>query len=312
MTMQLLDAERTAAALDYQAVADAVAEIMALAADGRTQAPPRGVMPLPRDGTLLLMPATDGEVAVTKLVTVHPGNSAHGLPTIQGEMSVMDAATGRRLALVDGATVSARRTAAVSLLAAQRLAPRADTPMLVYGAGTQARVHIEAFREGLGTDSVFIHSRTRSRAEDLAEHARGLGMRAEIVDDPRQCLEQVRLLVTATTSLEPILPESLPEDAFVAAVGAFRAHMAELPGALLRQGQVIVDTPEGAREEAGDLIQAAAAGDFDWNRALDLADIVTGGARPSDGPVLFKSVGQSLWDLAAGRVIARTLTSAAQ
>lgn len=305
--MQVLDATATARLLDYQRIADAVAQIIELEREGRTAAPPRGVMALPEDGTLLLMPATDGEVAVTKLVTVHPGNSAHGLPTIQGEMSVMEAATGRRLALVDGATVSARRTAAVSLLAAQHLAPRTDTPLFVYGAGTQARVHIEAFREGLGIGAVYVHSRTRERAESLATYARELGLDAKVVDDPADALADCRLVVAATTATAPILPETLAEDTFVAAVGAFRAHMAELPPALIRGGAVVVDTREGAREEAGDLIQAGEAGAFRWDDALDLADVISGGVRPERGPVLFKSVGQSLWDLAAGRVIAAAM-----
>jgi ornithine cyclodeaminase len=305
--MRVLDATATADLLGYQRVADAVAEVIGLERQGRTQAPPRGVMALPEDGTLLLMPATDGEVAITKLVTVHPRNGARQLPTIQGEMSVMDAATGRRLALVDGATVSARRTAAVSLLAAQRLAPRTDTPLFVYGAGTQARVHIEAFREGFGTDTVYLYSRTRERAESLAEHARRLGMRAQVVSDPQQALAECRLVVAATTATRPILPERLPEDTFVAAVGAFRPHMAELPPQLVASGAVVIDTEDGARDEAGDLIQAAEQGAFRWSDALELAAVICDGHRPAGGPVLFKSVGQSLWDLAAGRVIAKAL-----
>ncbi|HKJ95998.1 MAG TPA: delta(1)-pyrroline-2-carboxylate reductase family protein [Gammaproteobacteria bacterium] len=305
--MRILDAEQTRAALGYVAIADAVAEVLERRAAGKTTAPPRGVMELPEDATLLLMPATDGDIAVTKLVTVHPRNGSHGLPTIQGEMVILEAATGRRLALVDGGTVSARRTAAVSLLAARELAPRRDAPMLVIGAGTQARVHIEAFREGLGVSDVRIHSRTRSRAEELAEHARSLGMTARVVDDPAEGLDEVRLVVAATTSTEPVVPVGLADDTFVAAVGAYRSHMAELPGALLARSPVVVDTLEGAQEEAGDLIRAAGDGDFDWSRAMTLERVLQGERPRTGGVIVFKSVGQSLWDLAAGRVLAATV-----
>lgn len=303
--MEWLNRAETLAALDYQAVADACAEVLDLARAGRTQCPPRGVLPLAADGTLLLMPATDGDIAITKLVTVHPGNSQLELPTIQGEMVVMDATTGRRQVLADGGAVSARRTAAVSLLAAQRLAPRTDTPMLVYGAGTQAEVHLEAMHRGLGITRAYICSRTRPRAEALAERMNQQGMQVSVVDDPNTVLDDVRLIVAATTATTPFLPESLPDDVFIAAVGAFRAHMAELPPALIANARVVIDTEEGAREEAGDLIQAAAQGQFDWDRATTLEAVVCDQQPPTGtGPLVFKSVGQSLWDLAAGRVLA--------
>jgi len=85
-------------------------------------------------------------------------------------------------------------------------------------------------------------------------------------------------------------------------VGAFKPDMAELSPTLIANGNVIVDTLEGAKCEAGDLIQAAAAGTFRWDEAQPLQAVV-GNAMPRlDGPVLFKSVGQSLWDLAAARL----------
>jgi len=308
MTMRHLDRQQTLERLDYPALADACARVLASARDGHTECPARGAMGLAEGGTLLLMPATDGRLAITKLVTVHPHNSRHARPTIQGEMVVLDAATGERRLLVDGGAVSARRTAAVSLLAARQLAPRTDTPMLVYGAGTQARTHLEAFRDGLGVREAYLHSRTHSRAEALAAKMNQAGMHVQVTDDPAGVLDEVRLIVTATTATQPILPETLPADSFVAAVGAFRAHMAEVPPALLAHSRVVIDTAEGAREEAGDLIQASKAGQFDWQQATTLEAVVLDGATPiGNGPVLFKSVGQSLWDLAAGQVLAASL-----
>lgn len=86
------------------------------------------------------MPAADEEMAITKLVTVHTGNSRPdiGLPTVQAEVPV----------ILDGEVVTRRRTAALSLLAAQTLAPNPSGPLLVVGAGTQARYHVEALLMG--------------------------------------------------------------------------------------------------------------------------------------------------------------------
>lgn len=287
--------------LPYGPLAESIREVVLAAAEGRATAPPRVRVPLPEGGTLLVMPASDGELAITKLVTVHPRNASRGLPTIRGEVVVLAAETGERLGLLDGGAVTARRTAALSLLAARALAPRPESPLLVVGAGTQGRSHLEAFREGLGVRRAFIASRTPQSAEGLAAHARDLGMEARAVRRPEEALAEARLVVTATTSREPVLPEKLHPETFVAAVGAYTPEAAELPPALVAEGSVFVDTLEGAREEAGDLIRAAAAGAFRWEEATEFAGALREGKRPAGGPVIFKSVGHALWDLAAAR-----------
>ena len=300
--MRVLTPEETAARLPYGELADAIREVALSAADApeETHAPSRLTLPLPNGAFLLAMPAADIDVAITKLVTVHPENAERGLPTIQGEVVVMESETGSRLGLLDGATVTARRTAALSLLAARTLAPDPGGDLLIVGAGTQARAHLEAFREDLGTRRVSIASRTRANAESLAEHAKRLGLEAQVIDDPREALADASLVVTATTSTEPVLPDEVPEDVFVAAVGAFRPGMAELPPGLLSRAKVVVDTMEGAKEEAGDLLSAHEVGAFDWSDAIPLVEALRD-VPDSGGPVVFKSVGHALWDLAAAR-----------
>ena len=298
--MEILDARETGARLPYPELADSIREVMNGRREGKLDAPSRLVLPLPEGGNLLVMPAADDELAITKLVTVHPGNARRELPTIQGEVVVMEAGTGTRLGILDGAAVTAKRTAALSLLAARTLARRPDGPLLVVGAGTQARSHLEAFHEGLGVSKVLLTSRTTERADSLAEHARSLGMDARVVDGPQEALDEVSLIVTATTSHEPVLPEEIPDNIFIAAVGAFDPEMAELAPGLVGSSSVVVDTIEGVREEAGDLIEAQRAGAFDWEDATQLEDALLWRESP-EGPIVFKSVGHALWDLAAAR-----------
>lgn len=298
--MEILSPEETAARLPYAELVESIREVALARREGGMQAPPRTAMPLPKGGILLVMPASDGETSITKLVTVHPENAGCGLPTIQGEVIVMEAATGTRLGLLDGATVTARRTAALSLLAAKELAPHPEGPLLIVGAGTQARAHMEAFHEGLGVSRVFLASRTRERATTLAEHAATLGMEVRVVDSPEQALDKVKLVVTATTSREPVLTEKVSEDVFIAAVGSFEPETAEIPTALVSRSSVVVDTLDGAKEEAGDLIQAKEIGAFDWKRAILLEKALSEPTQP-DGPIIFKSVGDASWDLAAAR-----------
>jgi 1-piperideine-2-carboxylate/1-pyrroline-2-carboxylate reductase [NAD(P)H] len=298
--VEILDAKGTADRLPYPALADSIREVALAMNSGGMRAPSRFALPLREGGILLVMPASDRDIAITKLVTVHPENPERGLPTIQGEVVVMDATTGERLGLLEGGVVTARRTAALSMLAARELAPRPDGPLLIVGAGTQGRAHLEAFHAGLGVSRAFISSRSAKSAISLSGHARSLGMEAEAVEGPEEVIGDVSLVVTATTSKEPILREEIPEGSFVAAVGAFEPEAAEVPPALISGSRIFVDTLEGAKEEAGDLIQAERAGAFAWEDATELQEALRSPERPAE-TVVFKSVGHALWDLAAAR-----------
>ena len=114
MSDAILSPAQTARALPVPALAQ---EIAALLQDPSVAVPPRIVQPLDGGGSLFVMPAADARVAITKLISFIPGNAQRGLPTIQGDIVVFDVQTGQRVALLDGPTVTARRTAAVSLLA---------------------------------------------------------------------------------------------------------------------------------------------------------------------------------------------------
>lgn len=296
-TSALLSAAQTAACLPYPALLE---ELERLLLDSNVQVPPRLVLPLTGGGSLFVMPATDSHVAMTKLITFTPGNAGTGRAAIQGDVVVFDVASGERRQVLDGPTVTARRTAAVSLLAAQRLAPNLHGPLLIIGAGVQGKAHLEAFAAVLPIREVVIASRSVASAQALAEHARVLGLQACVTDDANAALADCPLAVTCTPANAVVL-EALPRtDAFVAAVGAFTPGMAELGAGLCRhfaaQGTLCIDTSD-ARHEAGDLLLAG----LDVSRLMTLADVIRQGRGTAKGPVLFKSCGWAGWDLAAAR-----------
>ncbi|CAG9182458.1 delta(1)-pyrroline-2-carboxylate reductase family protein [Cupriavidus respiraculi] len=310
MSTTLLDAAATAARLPYPELAQAIAAMLAELRAGTAFAPPRVALPVGDaargQGTLLVMPARNADLVMTKNITVHAGNPARGLPAILGEVVVADAHTGERLALLDGPTVTGRRTAAVSLLAAQTFAARPDGELLIVGAGVQAMTHLEAFAAGLPLRRVWLHSRTADKAEALAAHARTLGLQAEVATSAAAVLPRVSMVVTVTSSLRPVLPDLdsglWRDDHFIAAVGAFRPEMCELPPALCRHasatGRLLADTLFGIEEEAGDLLQAG----VDWAtvQPFETAILAADAIRARGGcPLVFKSVGYALWDLAA-------------
>lgn len=302
MTSTALSPEQTAQVLPYPQLVQSIRGVLS---DPSVAVPARTVLPLVGGGSLFVMPAADERVAITKLITFIPDNAQRGLPAIQGDVLVFDARDGRRLHILHGPTVTARRTAAVSLLAAMELAPRPEGKMLIVGAGVQGRSHLDAFVQGLGVREVLVASRTRSSADALVAHGRSLGVQAHRADDPDAALAECTLVVSCTSAQEVALRAVPRDDAFVCAVGAFTPQMVEWAPDVCRQvakrGLVVVDSRD-ADHEAGDLLQAG----LDVRGLPSLADIVSprsswASPAPANGPIFFKSCGWAGWDLAAAR-----------
>lgn len=309
--MRTFDFATTHQLLPYPELADELRAVLRDKRAGITIAPQRLALPIGDGGVLFVMPAADQDIAITKLVTAHPRNAERGLPSIHGEVIVMNARTGERLMLLDGQAVTARRTAALSLLAAQTLASEEAKrgALLIIGAGAQGKAHLEALGRWLPANDVFIFSRTFANAEALAHHGRMMGINAEAIGTVSDMLPTCGIIVTATTSRQPVLEDRVRDDALVIAVGAYSAEMTELPAGLVRRARIFADTLEGARAEAGDLIQA----NVDWSRVTPLEAVVAEAAptisadATPPSPVVFKSVGHALWDLAAARLAARNM-----
>jgi ornithine cyclodeaminase len=297
-----LDPQQTADALPYQLLAQ---EIERLLVDTSVVVPPRLVQRLSDQSSLFVMPASDTKLAITKLITWVADNPLRGLPSIQGEVMVFDVRDGRRLCLLDGPTVTAHRTAAVSLLAAQKLAPNTAGKLLLVGAGVQARAHLHAFVHGLGVKEVVVSSRTRASAQLLVDEAQAMGLQAQIAESADDALADCSLVVSATSAQQIALRARPREDAFVCAIGAFTPAMVEwapeVCAYMAKHGRVYVDTRD-ADHEAGDLLQAG----LDVTTFPTLQALVRGevsGGYSENGPVFFKSCGWAGWDLAAARCV---------
>ncbi len=298
--MRWLDAAATAQALPWAALLDELAAVCREHRAGKIHCPPRLVLPLPGDATLLVMPAISADISITKLVTVHPHNRERGLPTIAGEVVVLDSVTGARLALLDGPTLTARRTAAVSFLALRYLALQAPREVLIVGGGAQALAHGQALR-ALYPDARLWLQGHRQAPGFAAE------LQAELLAFEDQASRRWDLVIAATTSRVPVLQAGVGAGALVLGVGAYRHDMVELPPELVRSAQVFVDDAEGAQAEAGDLLAAGLT-----QAQPSLEDLVLGQGVLNDGRTrVFKSVGCARWDLAAARLAARSLPGSA-
>lgn len=314
--MRIVSAEEVAAATPYPALIDALSA--AFAEPGAVEAPPRAHHAMAVEGraerTLLLMPAWDRDgLTVVKLVTVAPDNGERGLPAVQGAVLVGDAETGAWRLALDGGELTARRTAAASALAARHLARGDASRLFVVGTGRLSTALIEAHAAALPLSEVRVWGRRPAAVSRVVEWARARGF-----DAGPATLEEgagwADVISCATLSERPLIEGAwLRPGAHVDLVGAFRPSMRETDGAAVARASVFVDTMAGARGEAGDLLQAAAEGVFDYaDVRADLAALCSGahrGRASADEITLFKSVGASLEDFAAARLAALRLAA---
>jgi len=297
-TVRVFDAAQTAQLLPYQAIVQELATTAPEYEQGKIISPPRAVVPLGPDGCLISMPATAHDLGVHKLVSFVPGNTQRGLATIHGVVTVCDAATGRPLFLLDGPEVTGRRTTAVSMLAIQTLAPSAPQDILLFGTGIQARHHVQAIHELYPDATIRVRGRTAAATRAFCERMQAI--------HPSPCPdaipETVDVVITVTTSTDPVYDAPARAGRLIIAVGAFQPGMAEIGTTTLDGSQIFCDDLAGARHEAGDLLRAK----VDWARVRSLGSLLQDGAG-SAGPFVFKSVGSAAWDLAAARAAVTAL-----
>jgi len=301
-----VDAARLEAALPFAAAVDALAEGF-----GATlpESPERSHFTLAGGGELLLMPAHGPQGAGVKLVTLCRTNPSRGLPLIHGVFALFDPDTLALEALVDGAALTAMRTAAVSALATRLLAREDAERLVIFGAGRQARAHLDAMLAVRPIRWVGVVDPDRGHADALLAEARRHGLAAEAVD--ADAVATADLICTCTTSATPVLDGArVMPGAHVNAMGAYRPHDRELDAALMARGRIVVETRAAALAEAGDLVLAIAEGAISADDVVaDLAEVLAGApARRSDEDVtVFKSVGVAFEDLVVARAACRRL-----
>lgn len=269
--------------------------------------------------TLLLMPAwndfnaagssKDGFVGV-KVVTVSPDNNSVGKPAVMGVYLLLDGATGEPLALIDGQRLTLWRTACASALASSYLSRADSRRLLVIGAGALAPFLARAHSAVRPVDEIRIWNRTPANARKVAAELSAEGHSVTVADDLDDAVSWADIVSSATISSEPLVRgRSLREGTHVDLVGAFSPSMRESDDDAVRRARIYVDTRAGATKEAGDIVQAVAAGVINVDSiAGDLFELTRGEApgRGSDREItLFKSVGAALEDLAAGIAVYR-------
>ena len=279
-------------------------------ASGQAQNPLRTVL-APGLGWFATMPAFvragPAPALGAKLVTAFPGNATCGIPTHQALVVLVDHETGVPLAVVAGKTITERRTAAVSVLATQRLAARPRGTLALLGAGAQARAHLEAFVDASLVTSARVWSRSAERAERLALYGRTLGTDSSVAAEPAAALAGADVIVTATSAAQPFFAsQDIADGAHLNAVGACVADRRELPASLVAEAAIYVDSREAAARESGDIVLAMRElGDEGISIRAELGEMLADPTRcdPPARVTIFESLGLGIEDVACAAYV---------
>ena len=287
------DEEKVRALLSYDALIPAIRQALMDFSAGRVQQPVRTIMPVTSGGGWFgVMPAVYGTVMGAKMVTFYPGNAERQMHTHMAIIQLFRSDTGEPLATMDGRLITEMRTAAVSAVAIDHLAHPEAKVLGILGSGVQARSHVRA----LAGIRSFAEVRVWSRSQDHAQQFAGeIGAR---VTTAEQAVSGADVVLALTSSPVPVLfGRWLSPDAMVCAIGAATPDRRELDDEVMR-GAVVVESREAALKEAGDIVLARAQVAAEIGELLNGAQIDRGGR-----PVVFKSVGIAVEDIAAAKLV---------
>jgi alanine dehydrogenase len=249
-----------------------------------------------------------------KWVSVFPLNALKGKPTVIGTIILNSPQTGERLAVIEGNTITALRTAAVASLAAARLANPAPKQLAIVGAGLQARFQLKALLARYGKFSkIKVWGYIKGEADKFCGSFPGVrGL--EPAGDVRSCVCDADLIVTCTSSRKPLVMNKwVREGAHINAIGADAKGKEELDPKLVRRAAVVVDEWEQA-SHSGEINVPVSKGLFGKKRLrAELAEVVSekkAGRRTKREITIFDSTGLAILDIYFARYLYYSVTRA--
>jgi ornithine cyclodeaminase/alanine dehydrogenase-like protein (mu-crystallin family) len=288
-----LNEDQVLAVLSYEDLIPAIRQALMDLSAGKVVQPLRSVIPVAtHGGWFAVMPAVYGDVMGAKMVTFYPGNVALEKHTHMAMIQLFRADTGEPLAVMDGRLITEMRTAAVSAVAVDCLAPREAKVLGILGSGVQARSHVRALSQIRTFEEIRVWSRSEENARKFAME---VGAR---VTTAEEAVTGADVVLTLTSSPIPILQGRwLKNDAVVCAVGAVTPDRRELDEEAMR-GAVVVESREAAMREPGDILLSKA------EISAEIGELLNGVAIDRKGrAVVFKSVGIAVEDIATAKLV---------
>lgn len=252
-----------------------------------------------KEGAMRILFATDSDAGYCAMKAYHNINGMGARYVVL----LYSLKNGELLAVLDGSLITDLRTGAVSGVAARRVPLDKGVTVGIVGSGNQARTQLESLAAVYEIASAAVYSPTIANREAFAAEMSGkLGFPVTPIASAEAAVRGRQVVATASKArdAEPVVrAEWLEGCRLLCAVGNTRRQFAEVDVACFRNAGLVVVDSAHALEEAGELRQAAAAGALPATKCATLSEVVAGAKHvPSDGLVVFKSVGMALQDLA--------------
>jgi len=307
--MLILNGEEIDRLVNRHELIAAVEEAFRLHASGDFEMPVRTQVDY-KGKTLLSMPCFTDECFGAKLVSIVPQNPLRGLPALFGIVVLNDGITGKPLAIMDGAKITALRTAAVGSLSIQYLTGAGVSRLGVIGAGVQG--HSQTLFACSVRPFTEVHLYDR---QDRALHELALKLTAELPNvriapekSALDVLQQSDVIITATNTELPLFPDDrrLFKKKHFVGIGSYKPAMREYPEALFRNLKYVLVDTNHALQETGDVITPLENGWISAKQIIPFDKVVTGkvvDVANEYNVTFFKSVGMALFDIVAAQWI---------
>ncbi len=304
--MLILSRDDIRQALDAAELFEAMAEGFRQLAEGQWKLPLRVTIEMPaHKGMSLFMPSYCEGLAAAglKLVTVMERNPENNLPLIHSKYLYFSAETGEILSLMDAELLTGLRTAVVSALVTDLLGKSGGRTMAVFGTGVQAWHHVQVFAKLFTIGEVLVFGKTPELSEQFAERVeRQLRKpsRRSILNE----LKRAEIICTCTTNPTALFQlKDIARNVHINAIGSYRPNTREVGSDVVTNATIVVDSYDGAFNEAGDIIMPLNEGAIERSSVYASIDELVSGAKPVpeiDNRIsVFKSVGIALEDLVA-------------
>lgn len=289
-----------------------VRETLIAKAQNKVQSPHRTVLEFPeRNASSLYMPSADLEnkVAAVKVVTIFPNNPKKGLPTTQGVIVLTSAETGEHLSFLNASYLTRLRTGAMTALATDHLAKKSSEVLTVIGTGGMAFEQVLGVLAVRNIREILLVNRTKERALVFLQKLEEFGVSAIITveEDVNVAVSKADIICCATKSITPVFNgDYLKPGTHVNGVGSYLPHMHEIDQTTIESAsKIVVDDLHGAKDEAGELIDANNKGVWSFEQLYgELESLVSGhliGRENEKEVTFFKSVGAAYYDLAVAK-----------
>ena len=309
--LKIINAAEVRELLPMNECVDLMAGAMRAASAGEVHVPPRTFMPLvDGSGAFGLMPgsAADPKVYGAKIISLHEDNPAAGRPMIQGFVTLFDHNTGTPVAIIEGAEITAIRTAAASGLATRILAREDARTHGIFGTGVQAITHIEAIAVARPITETLVWGRDPKKAGALAaEQSQKTGMKIRATSDPTEAAT-CDVVSTVTGASEPVLLGSwIKPGTHINLVGAHTPDTRESDSDLIAAASIFTDFLESLFNESGDILTPLEEGRIDRESIRgEIGRIVSGqldGRSSAEEITVYVSLGMTAQDLFAAHAV---------